>query len=63
MRGLVRIVSTVIVMIVLAAGMTVFAASNWTIAALPIGIVALVCINLNPLVELAIHLSRDREDI
>jgi len=38
--------------------MTIFS-SNWTIALVPIGIIALVCINLEPLVEFVIHISRD----
>ena len=62
MRSVVRAVLTVIVLLTLGAGMIVFASSNWTIALVPIGIVALVCINLEPLVELVIFISRDERD-
>ncbi len=58
MRGVVRAVLTVVVLSILSAGMTIFS-SNWTIALVPIGIIALVCINLEPLVEFVIHISRD----
>jgi len=58
MRGVVRAVLTVVVLSILSAGMTIFS-SNWTTALVPIGIIALVCINLEPLVEFVIHISRD----
>ena len=57
MYGKLRAVLTVVILLTVCVGTTMWA-SNWAIALVPFGIVVIVYLNLEPLAELAIWISR-----